>query len=341
MNVKLFTLFSCISFLLFNSGVTTSAKAPTTAKIAFTSNRDGNWEIYIMNPDGSQPINLTKHPAIDFDPAWSPTGEQILFNSDRKGERDLYLMNADGKNVRKVFTKSADRRYPTWSPDGKQIAYLNVDEWAIYTATIDGKTEKKIADTGEEGGSPAWSPNGSEIVFTLAGAVEKFGKRLTNSRQLRVVNLNSGAERTLFAEQMPTMENPTWSPDGEQLAFSWTERDLWAKAVHDKWGKQVFDAETIYIVARDGGEFQQIVSEEGPPAFEPVWSPFGDELLYTQKIKNRAQIFKIPVEGGKSEQLTDTDGSHNYTADWFDPWALPVQPQPHLLTTTWGKLKQK
>ena len=120
MNVKLFTSFCCISLLLFTKDVTISAKAPTTAKIAFTSNRDGNWEIYIMNSDGSQPINLTKHPATDFDPVWSPTGEQILFNSNRNGERDLYLMNADGKNVRKVFAKSADRRYPTWAPDGNR-----------------------------------------------------------------------------------------------------------------------------------------------------------------------------------------------------------------------------
>lgn len=339
MSIRFFVLFCCISFLLFNGGVTTSAKAPSTAKIVFTSNRDGNGEIYVMNPDGSQQVNLTKHPAADFDPVWSPTGEQILFNSNRDGEWDLYFMDPDGKNVRKAFAKSADRRQPTWSPDGKQIAYLKVDEWAIYAATIDGKTVEKIADTGEEGGSPAWSPGGSEIVFTLAGAAEKLGRRLTNSRQLRVVNLNSGATRTLFREQMPTMENPTWSPDGEQLAFSWTHRDLWAKWVHDKWGKHVFDAQTIYIASRDGGEFQQIVSQDGPPTHDPVWSPFGDELLYIQHIRNRSQIFKISVEGGRPEQLTNTDGSHNHAADWFDPEALPVQPNVEMLTTTWAQLK--
>ncbi len=342
MNVKLFALFCCISFLLFNGGVTISAKAPTTAKVVFTSNRDGNSEIYVMNPDGSQQVNLTEHPAADFDPVWSPTGEQILFNSNRDGKRDLYFMDVDGKTVRKVFTKSADRRQPTWSPDGKQIAYLKVDEWAIYTATIDGKTVEKIADTGEDGGSPAWSPDGTEIVFTLAGAAEKFGMRLSNSRQLRVVNLNSGAMRTLYAKELPIMENPAWSPDGERLAFSWMDRDLWAKWVHDKWGKHVFDAQTIYIALRDGGEFQQLVSEEGPYALEPAWSPLGDELLYKQQVGNQLnqyQIFKIPVEGGRPEQLTDT--GRNNSADWFDPRTLPVQPNIELLTTMWAELKWK
>ena len=125
MNVKLFALFCCISFLLFNGGVTISAKAPTTAKVVFTSNRDGNSEIYVMNPDGSQQVNLTEHPAADFDPVWSPTGEQILFNSNRDGKRDLYFMDVDRKTVRKVFTKSADRRQPTWSPDGKRVVDQN------------------------------------------------------------------------------------------------------------------------------------------------------------------------------------------------------------------------
>ena len=342
MSVRFFALFCCISFLLFDSSLTTSAKAPSTAKIAFTSNRDGNSEIYVMNPDGNQQVNLTKHPAADFDPVWSPTGEQILFNSNRDGERDLYFMDADGKSVRKVFAKSANRLHPTWSPDGKQIAYLRSDEWTIYIATIDGKTVEKIANTGEDGGNPAWSPDGAEIVFIMAGAAKKFGMRLPNSRQLRVVNLNSGAMRTLYTKHLPIMENPAWSPDGARLAFSWMNRDLWAKWVHDKWGKQVFDAQTIYVAARDRDEFRQIVSEEGPYALEPAWSPLGDELLYKQQVGNQLnqyQIFKIPVEGGRAEQLTDT--GRNSSADWFDPRTLPVQLNVELLTTMWGKLKQK
>ena len=102
-------IFSYALGALLLLGVLSSvwAKAPVTAKIAFASNRDGNSEIYIMNPDGSQQVNLTQHPAADFDPAWSPTGEQILFNSNRDGQWDLYLMDADGKNVQKVFANSA------------------------------------------------------------------------------------------------------------------------------------------------------------------------------------------------------------------------------------------
>ncbi|MYB94529.1 hypothetical protein F4054_21625 [Candidatus Poribacteria bacterium] len=69
----------------------------------FSSNRNGNFEIYMMNPDGSQQVRLTKHRANDLDPVFSPTGEDILFVSERSGERDLYIMRADGLGERPVF----------------------------------------------------------------------------------------------------------------------------------------------------------------------------------------------------------------------------------------------
>ena len=96
------------------------AQAPTTPKILFTSARDGNREVYIMNPDGSEQVRLTKHPGNDLQAVWSRTGEKILFVSDRGGERDLYMMNSDGSNVRRVFKRKIEawRTTPTWSPDG-------------------------------------------------------------------------------------------------------------------------------------------------------------------------------------------------------------------------------
>ena len=71
------------------------AKAPTTPKILFTSARDGNYDVYTMNPDGSEQVNLTQQRAADLQAVWSPSGDQILFVSDRDGVRDLYLMDPD------------------------------------------------------------------------------------------------------------------------------------------------------------------------------------------------------------------------------------------------------
>ena len=71
------------------------AQAPETPKIAFTSSREGNRDIYLMNPDGTQQVKITNHRAHDNMPAWSPTGEQILFASDRDKQQlhwDIYLI---------------------------------------------------------------------------------------------------------------------------------------------------------------------------------------------------------------------------------------------------------
>ena len=121
----LFIFFMTILMLMCGGVYHVFGKAPTTPKILFTSTRDGNHEVYMMNPDGSEQVNLTQHPAGDMGAVWSPTGEQILFVSDRPGKRvwDLYLMDPDGSNVRRVFKRkiAVDRRSPTWSPNGKRF----------------------------------------------------------------------------------------------------------------------------------------------------------------------------------------------------------------------------
>ena len=126
-------LFWSLAFILSSAQVNTVfARAPVTAKIVFASTRDGNSEIYIMNPDGSKPVNLTRHPSRDLAPVWSPTGAHIAFNSNRDGTRDIYIMDTDGKNVRKVFRSLAYREYPVWSPDGKKLAYLQTPPTGVF-----------------------------------------------------------------------------------------------------------------------------------------------------------------------------------------------------------------
>ncbi|MCE2415710.1 PD40 domain-containing protein [Candidatus Poribacteria bacterium] len=329
---KIFHSFGLILVCL--SFCNTWAKAPKTAKIVFTSADEISREIYLMNPDGSGQVNITNHPADDLFPTWSPTGEEILFVSDRVRMRDLYLMDADGGNVRRIFSNPAYRHHPTWSPDGKQIAYerIEANERFIYTATIEGKHEEQLG----AGVQPAWSPNTQELAFC-------------RQRRIVLINLRTRVEKKLRPDGIAWQSKPAWSPAGDKLAFSWILQPIEPPpgvlpgerfVIPDAW----FDNETIFIVKRDGTRLEQIVNEAGPEAIWPTWSPDGTELIYNQQVRGYFQLFKINLANRVPEQLTHTERAlqANTLADWFNPaYALPVSPQPQLLTTIWAKMKKK
>ena len=138
-----------------------NALASNTGRIVFTSRRDGNNEIYVMDADGGNQENLTNHPAYDADPDWSPDGTKIAFVSDRNDDRtQIYVMDADGKNVIRLTDGRGWKGDPDWSPDGKKIAFSVGDYIAVMDA--DGRNREKLED---EARHPSWSPDGEQIAF--------------------------------------------------------------------------------------------------------------------------------------------------------------------------------
>lgn len=313
-------------------------KAPTSPKILFTSSRDGNWEIYIMNPDGSDQVNLSQHPSSDLTARWSPTGEQILFVSNRQGTRvrDLYIMDADGSNVQRVFKRKITdwRASPMWSPDGKNFAYIISDRkrprLSLHLGTF-GEEDSEILPWGN---SPDWSPDGSEIVCSVGHP---------NGTRLTFMNMRTRKREQPIKDKILLWQSqPSWSSTGDRIAFSGNKHplpEILDRDLHDAW----MDKRSIYLVNRDGSGLRLLVDEAGPETAYPKISPDGSKVLYTQEINGRLQIFKLDINSLITTQLTHGGifFQANSGGDWFDPayTSLPVNPQTDMLTTIWGQLK--
>ena len=247
-------------------------------------------------------------------------------------------MDADGSNVRRVFKRKikAWRGSATWSPDGKQFAYISTDRIRIKSGLYLGTFGEEDAELLPYGQSPAWSPDGSEIACCVPHAL---GARLT------FINVDTrDREQPLPDKALPWQYLPSWSAAGDRLAISGNKHPIPAildRDLHEAWR----DKTTVYIVNRDGTGLRQLVEEAGPDIGVAALSPDSSEVLYVQEIKGQTQIFKIDVNSGVQTQLTHIGGPFrqaNTGGDWFDPaYALPVSPQPELLTTTWGQLKKE
>ena len=138
--------------------------------------------------------------------------------------------------------------------------------------------------------------------------------------------MQNKAKEQISPDGFPLIFYPTWTPDGTKFVFTGISvNDLQPNAMK------------LYIVNRKGNGKPRKVEVDGTGSY-PALAPQGDVLVYEKKTRNGSQLFKVPLAGGISEQLTDEGG--NYAPDWFDPaFALPVSPQPHLLTTLWGRMK--
>jgi Tol biopolymer transport system component len=192
-----------------STALPTSPAGP--GQIAFVSDRDGNQEIYRMNADGSEQVNLSRSLAADWFPAWSPEGSRIAFVSDRDGQPAVYVMNADGTGQARL--SDLDGLYPAWSPDGQRIAFFAAageNLWQLVTVDMAGSGRQALTEPARYDGFPAWSPDGRQLAFNCYRG---------SSDEICVVNAD-GSGLAQLTGWRAVDDYPAWSPDGRWIAFA-------------------------------------------------------------------------------------------------------------------------
>ncbi len=235
--------------------------SPDGRRILYSSDHEGNDEIYVMNADGSAVTNLTRHQADDEEPRWSPDGRTIYFLSARNGraKRDVFAMNADGSNVRQL-TKLSNSTLSelTVSPDGRQLALSSKGD--IYVINADGTGQIKLTDDSKSNFNPAWSPDGTRIAFSSArsGERDKSGKH--QNLDIYVVTVPAEAGRPEIIRLTTDSEEdqrPVWSPDGTLITFE-SKRDGQAE---------------LYLINADGTGLTRLTEHADWADYRPVWQP--------------------------------------------------------------------
>jgi Tol biopolymer transport system component len=267
-------------------------QAKEKSKIAVTKFQGrGNYDIFLMNPDGSNQRQITEHPASELKPVISNNGDKIAFSSDRNGDHDLYVMNTDGSNVQRLTQLS--NLYvinATWSPDDSKIAFDAVGPNGyrnIYSINADGTDMKLLTDDEANDKLPSWSPNGSKIAFNS----ERFDaskEDYADGEDIFTVNADGGGIQ-FVTENDATNTHARWSPDGTQLVF----------VSNNNSGNEV----EIYVMNADGGSPQRLTNNSYYADSHPSWSPDGAKIVF----EGENGLYAISSGGGTAQKISDSD----------------------------------
>ncbi|MFZ4814985.1 MAG: PKD domain-containing protein [Phototrophicaceae bacterium] len=253
--------------------------------ITFSSDRDGNPQIFAMDADGANPQRLTDSGGTLDQPSWS-TQSRIAFLLN--GE--LYVMNADGSSVQAI-TENGSAILATslsWSPDGGRLVFSSDRDGnpEIYTVNADGSGLQRLTDLGTTDNEPHWGNSGIVFGSDRDGNAEIYSMGGDGSNPVRLTTSD------------PFDGQPAWSPDGSRIAFV-SERD----------GNR-----EIYVMASDGSNLVRL-TDSGATDEQPAWSSDGSQIVFVSERDGNREIYRINSDGGNLTRLTDS-GSNDQHPAW-------------------------
>jgi Tol biopolymer transport system component len=297
------------------------------SRIAYTSFRNGRFDFYVMNADGSKQRRLTTPARSSRLPAWSPDGRRIAYVSgpgvcildfhfvDERnagiGDVDISVTNADGSGLRRLTRDPAVDCAPAWSPDGRKIAFqrsfvrregdrvVGLD-FDVYVINADGSGEQKLTDDAVSA-QPIWSPDGRKIAF--------WSGPDGNGGAVYVMNAD-GSERRLLTRNRPrepgaNLGHVAWSPDGSKML-------LVRSGVTEGWDTRKF---FIVVINTDGSGSRTLTRFSPGNGGLPSWSPDGRKIVFVNDRDGNFEVYVMNADGSGQRNLTRHPG-HDSDPAW-------------------------
>lgn len=284
---------------------TDAGEPMTSGRIAYASNADGDYEIFVMRADGSRVRQLTHNQVDDFGPSWAPDGRRIVFERERgeDGYEDLYIVDVAGGPARPwILSRSIDEGEPDWSPDGRWIAFRGNDAGDgadVVAVTLDRKRGRIVSSQSENStnSDPAWSPDGASMAL-----VESY-----EGSDLYVAKFccSHGYRKEHLTGSGWGIHDVDWSPDASCIAYT----------------QDAAGASELYTMRADGGE-PRLVSKAVPSGTVGSWSPDGSQILFQANTAGSWDLYVMDADGDNVRRLTETADVDEAYAEW---WGLPIE----------------
>ena len=274
-------------------------------------------DVWLVDADGKNNVQLTRGPKGDYAPRWSPDGESIAFISDRDGVNALYVIDPDGGEARKLTDDAAAVRMFSWSPDGKSIAYTRLDARSeeeerrtrerddarvvgastrhahIHLIDVESRGVRRLTSGDWTVWGFSWSPDGRAIAFDRGP-----GSGLDEMYNTDLYLLDIGTADVTPLVVRPGLErNPRFSPDGKTVAFTSTG------GTHD-WLRE-HHLHTITLADRS---IRDIGAAYDRTPESIVWSPDGRTLWFEGPLDMTTQLFRVDASGSGFTNVTNTAG---------------------------------
>jgi Tol biopolymer transport system component len=284
-------------------------------RIAFSSKRDGNFEIYTINEDGSGLKRLTSSKNDDMKPQWSPDGQKIMYLSKKGKEVAIRVMNDDGSGQVEIARNCVADYLPLWSPDSTKVLFMmkNKSKTIICRVDADGGNLIRLTERDAEGMCPSWSADGQRIL-----CLEKYKRK----KYIYIMN-SDGTERVKVTKNDDSYREVAWSPDNSKIAYISTKMTM------------LGSFNQIMVMDSNGANDMKIA--EATKLRENIdykdsfsWSPDGKMFTFTKVADVETHVsesgtvtfdyfygaYIVGADGNDYDRLLGKTGSNPMLPDW-------------------------